>query len=59
MFNYGKASAKPLGNQGQSPFGLPRTESVHGWSKTHKSKTNYKFKSNYKSKSNYMTIFHI
>ena len=43
MFNYGKASAKP--------FDVPRMESVHGWSKTHKSKPDYKSKS--KSKSNF------
>ena len=45
MFNYGKSSAKP--------FGVPRTESVHGWSKTHKSKPDYKSKSKseYKFKS--------
>ena len=49
MFNYGKASA--------NPFGVPRTESVHGWSKTHNSKS--KSKSNFKSKSNYKTIFDI
>ena len=45
MFNYGKASAKP--------FGVPRTESAHRWSKSHKSKS----KSNYKFKSYNKTIF--
>ena len=42
MFNYGKASPKL--------FGVPWTKSVHGWSKTHKSKPDYMSKS--KSKSN-------
>ena len=47
MFDYGKAAAKP--------FGVPRTESVHRWSKSPKSKS----KSNYKVKSYNKTFFNI